>query len=294
MVENRRKHPRVRAHGLVAHLRGPAGRYSCEVENISIGGIFVRTDQILDVGTQLEVDLVRPGWKRGLSYFVRVTSRIDALAGRFAKVTPGMGMQFFGKLDEEHRERLLTLLRQLGAPEPVPEPAATSFELPPVELNDQMPLETETPLWQQVSMVEQANEPEPPLDARSFAAPRARAVPQVDRVVPQTARVAPQTPRAAPQTPLAAPQTPLAAPRVASQTSPGQPARAPAPSAAPQPGASPPVAPTAEARLMVQIRGLLLELSNAQQAVTQRDLQIEQLKEELEAALAQLAAAKRV
>lgn len=53
MSNNRRKHARVRARGIAAHLRGPLGRSACQVENISIGGLFVRTDQVLDVGTQL-------------------------------------------------------------------------------------------------------------------------------------------------------------------------------------------------------------------------------------------------
>src|ERR1700687_5163065 len=123
MSENRRKHPRVRATGIAAHVRGPAARFPCMVENISSGGLFVRTDRRLDVGVQLEIDLVRPGWKRPLSFFARVTSRIDPLAGRYAHRTPGMGMQFFGKMDEEVRNRLLTLLRELGAPDPAPEAA---------------------------------------------------------------------------------------------------------------------------------------------------------------------------
>ena len=113
MTDNRRKHPRVRAPGLAAHLRGPLGRTPCQVENLSIGGLYVRTDQVLDVGTQLEVDLVKPGWKRAVSFFVRVTSRIDPLAGRFAKMTPGMGLQFFGKMDDEHGEWLRAILREL-------------------------------------------------------------------------------------------------------------------------------------------------------------------------------------
>ena len=235
MADNRRRHPRVRASGIVAHLRGPTGRYPCHVENISVSGLFVRTDRVLDVGTQLEADLVRPGWKRGLSFFVRVTSRIDPLAGRFAKVTPGMGLQFFGKMDEAQRERLLALLRELGAPEPAPESVtldSSEMDLPPLELDDEMPIETETPLWRQVTMVSDANDAQP-LEADTFKSRRA-----------------------------AAPPPPLPTP--------------------PQPQA----APTAEARLMLQIRGLLMELSNAQQLLTQRELEIERLKTELAAARA--------
>ncbi len=251
MVDNRRRHPRVRADGIVAHLRGPTGRYPCNVENISIGGLFVRTDRVLNVGTQLELDLVRPGWKRGLSFFVRVTSRIDPLAGRFAKVTPGMGLQFFGKLPEAHRERLQALLRELGAPEPVPDSVtldSSGMDLPPLELDDQMPLETETPLWQQVSMVSEANDAAP-LDAESFNPPRAAVQPPAS---PSPISMPPQ---------VLAPRAP---PSIFS----------PAPQAA----------PSSEARLMLQIRGLLMELSSAQQLLSQREHEIELLKNEIAAA----------
>lgn len=292
MADNRRRHPRVRAQGIVAHLRGPAGRYPCHVENISVGGLFVRTDRVLDVGTQLEIDLVRPGWKKGMTFFVRVTSRIDPLAGRFARIPPGMGVQFFGRMDEEHRERLLHLLRELGAPETPPaalEPAG--LELPPLELEDEVPLESEVPLWQQVSMVEDANLGAPPLDASSFrdrreqppaparAAAPARPAPPPPRPAAPAARPVPPPPRPAPEAPArAAPDAPAA------------PQEAPAPR--PAKAAPPVLAPstTAEARLMLQIRGLLMELSNAQQQLTQRDLEIAQLKDELDSARAQLVA----
>ena len=303
MADNRRRHLRVRAQGIVAHLRGPSGRYPCTVENISVGGLFVRTDRVLDVGTRMEVDLVRPGWKRGLSFYVRVTSRIDPLAGRFAKITPGMGVQFFGKMEETQRERLLALLRELGAPEPEPESVTldgSEMDLPPVQTDDAMPLETETPLWQQVSMVEEANESEP-LDAASFAAARSEAAPPSSGgrapppEPPAFAREAPPAPSpAAAREPPPAPAASPSSPAISRVQQPA-PASWPRPVATPPPpySAPPPAAPTAEARLMLQIRGLLLELSNAQQILTQRELEIERLKEELQTARAQLDAARR-
>jgi hypothetical protein len=298
MADNRRRHPRVRAQGIVAHLRGPTGRYPCSVENISVGGLFVRTDRVLDVGTQLEIDLVRPGWKRGLSFFVRVTSRIDPLAGRFAKVTPGMGVQFFGKMDEQHRERLLALLKDLGAPEPLPDDVSLeseAMELPPLELDGEMPLETETPLWQQVSMVAEANDAMP-LDAESFPRPpRERALPRVPAEMPAPPPAPPRLPPTPPPSRL--PLTPSPSrlqPHSAQPQS--RPQLVSSPPFSPQAISSPPVSsqqaapaaapagPTAEARLMLQIRGLLMELSTAQQQLSQREFEIERLKAELAAA----------
>ncbi|MGZ6143768.1 MAG: PilZ domain-containing protein, partial [Myxococcales bacterium] len=44
MASNRRRFPRVRARGVAAHLRTEHGRAACQVENVSLGGLFVRTD----------------------------------------------------------------------------------------------------------------------------------------------------------------------------------------------------------------------------------------------------------
>src|SRR5438270_7040969 len=109
MASNRRRHPRVRARGVAAHLRTEQGRNACQVENISLGGIFVRTDRLEEVGSQLFVDLVRPGWKRQLTLAARVTSRVDAIEGRLSKRMPGMGMQFL-RLDEKQHDRLRQML----------------------------------------------------------------------------------------------------------------------------------------------------------------------------------------
>jgi hypothetical protein len=229
MSENRRKHPRVRATGIAAHVRGPADRFPCVVENISSGGLFVRTDRLLDVGVQLEIDLVRPGWKRPLSFFARVTSRIDPLAGRYAHRTPGMGMQFFGKMDEEVRTRLHSVLHELGAPDPAPE-AAEAVELLDDEPGEELLLEPDLPLWQQVQQLELEERSEPP-----------------------------------------AVEPPAVEPPAA------------------EPPRRPPPAPSDVDRLMLQIRGLIFELSEAQQKLSQRDAELTQLRSELETARAALA-----
>ena len=116
MSSNRRRHTRVRARGVAAHLRTEHGRTACQVENVSIGGLFVRTDRLEEVGAEIFVDLVKPGWKRQLTLNARITSRVDALDGRLSQRMPGMGIQFL-RLDEKQHDRLRSLLRELGAPE---------------------------------------------------------------------------------------------------------------------------------------------------------------------------------
>jgi len=156
MVKNRRKHPRVRAPGVGAHLRTERGRASCQVENVSLGGLFVRTDRLEEVGTEIFVDIVRPGWKRQLTVAARVTSRVDAGEGRLTKQPPGMGLQFL-HLDEKQHQRLRSLLRELGAPDDSADGTlaedSAKRELRALELP---PDESGQPVEPQPSMVEDA------------------------------------------------------------------------------------------------------------------------------------------
>jgi len=237
MSPNHRRHPRVRARGLAAHLRTEHGRAAAMVENISLGGLFVRTDKLQEVGTEFFVDVVSPGWKRALTLLARITSRVDALDSRVSKRPPGMGIQFL-RVDEKQRERLRKLLAELGAPEGEDE---VTLEVESVELGldalelgadeGAVPLEAQPqPIWQQVQMVEEAIE----------GSLREADLPPPGPVVLD----------------------------------------------------DPPPAELKEmdsARLMVQLRGLVVQLADVQQQLIERDGQIQRLREELEAARAALA-----
>ncbi len=207
------------------------------VENISLGGLFVRTDKLQEVGTEFFVDVVSPGWKRALTLLARITSRVDALDSRVSKRPPGMGIQFL-RVDEKQRERLRKLLAELGAPEGEDE---VTLEVESVELGldalelgadeGAVPLGAQPqPIWQQVQMVEEAIE----------GSLREADLPPPGPVVLD----------------------------------------------------DPPPAELKEmdsARLMVQLRGLVVQLADVQQQLIERDGQIQRLREELEAARAALA-----
>jgi uncharacterized protein (TIGR02266 family) len=237
MSPNHRRHPRVRARGLAAHLRTEHGRAAAMVENISLGGLFVRTDKLQEVGTEFFVDVVSPGWKRALTLQARITSRVDALDSRVSKRPPGMGIQFL-RVDEKQRERLRKLLAELGAPEGEDE---VTLEVESLELGldalelgtdeGAVPLEAQPqPIWQQVQMVEEAIE----------GSLREADLPPPGPVVLD----------------------------------------------------DPPPAELKEmdsARLMVQLRGLVVQLADVQQQLIERDGAIQRLREELEAARAALA-----
>jgi type IV pilus assembly protein PilZ len=206
MGRNRRKHPRVRARDLAAQVVTATGRIPAQVENISRGGAFVRTDRPLEVGTELTLQLARPGLRRVLSIAARVTTCIDAAAGRLAKRVPGMGVMFVS-LDASQAERLVALLKDLGTPDA------------------------------ETTVADDAAEPE--LQALGLANVKPTLADDIEGALRDAE---------------------LPAPAPLDLTTPDS------------------------EKLMVQLRGLVMQLSDAQQQLSSRDLEIERLREELEAA----------
>ena len=111
MGRERRRHSRVRAKGVAAHVRGLDRSFICVVEDLSEGGLFLRTDQLLPRGTFVVIDLVRPGQRKVLRLEGTVAGA--KLPGPDNK--PGMGIEF-GEIPDGERARLLALLSELGAP----------------------------------------------------------------------------------------------------------------------------------------------------------------------------------
>jgi Tfp pilus assembly protein PilZ len=206
---------------VAAHLRTDRGRSQCVVENVSLGGLFVRTDQLEEVGAEMFVDLVRPGWKKHLSLAVRVTSRVDALDGKVSKRMPGMGMQFL-RVDDKQHDRLRQLLLELGAPE-----EALEITLPDEEAEEELRALN----WENVQ----------------------RAASSIEAAIENALAERPPPPEPGPAEDLA----------------------------------------TINERLTVQIRGLVMQLSDAQRQLTERDHEIERLKEELATARSALERAVR-
>jgi len=113
MAVNKRKHPRVRARGVAANLRAQEVlKTGCVVENISAGGLLVRTDQSLDPGTPVVMDLVRPGMKKLLKLSGRVVGRVEKVPNSPSTV-PGLRVQF-DPMPDETTDRLVQLLKDLG------------------------------------------------------------------------------------------------------------------------------------------------------------------------------------
>jgi type IV pilus assembly protein PilZ len=246
MARNRRKHARVRARNVGAQLLTAHGRISAQLENISRGGAFVRTERPLEVGSDVLVELTRPGLRRALTLAARVTSRIDATEGRLSRRMPGMGMQFVS-LDARQSERLSELMHDLGAPNDDAEVTladdATEQELQALVLDDSpVPLVPDAP----APAPAPSRPPPPPVRGGvKFELPRHLA----DDIASVLGDASPEPRKTQPPPP-------------------------------PEPQSE--AEETQAQRLMVQIRGLVMQLADAQQALSQRDLEVERMREELE------------
>ena len=92
---NRRKHLRVKPKQLVTRVRaGEALHIGLGVENISMGGVFVRSSTPLKTGTVITLELMRPGATALLALPGKVTSSVSPAAAAQAQRSAGMGIAF--------------------------------------------------------------------------------------------------------------------------------------------------------------------------------------------------------
>lgn len=116
---HKRKHGRVRAKGVAGHLRDGAQLITgLSIENLSMGGAFIRTATPMTKGAGVVVDLVKPGMKKSIRLTGRVASVVTAGHTVDAHHVPGMGVQF-DALPDDVTARLRELLLALAS-----EPAA--------------------------------------------------------------------------------------------------------------------------------------------------------------------------
>ena len=111
--KEKRKYTRVKPRGVVAHVRGPSAAFACQVENLSAGGLFLRTEQQLPQGTALQIDLVKPGGRKPLHLAGLVAGVITPEEAATARFIPGLGVQFTA-IEADEADRLEELLTALG------------------------------------------------------------------------------------------------------------------------------------------------------------------------------------
>lgn len=243
MARKTRKYPRVRTNKLVASIDGGAARFTgCVVQNLSLGGMLVRTGDGIPDGSPVSVELVGPGMKKGL--------RIPGIVVGFDSGIRGIRLQF--QLEGgEPQSRLVALLEAQGLKNPGEAPAPKAHAAPSRATEvDPPPLPRVPP----VLTAPAANTSPPPLEVRA-PAEKARRPPA------PTATSATPTPAQQSATTVTAVEVPTAAP--------------------PSGGGALHDLEETNRRLMVQVKGLLLQLSEAESRVASQQQEIEQLRAEL-------------
>jgi Tfp pilus assembly protein PilZ len=92
---NRRRHARVKPKQLASRLAGGTALHlGLPVDNISMGGIYVRCLQPLPAGTKVSRELTRPGSPRPIPVMGRVVSAVTPQQAEARQVAPGMGIAF--------------------------------------------------------------------------------------------------------------------------------------------------------------------------------------------------------
>ncbi len=112
-MDDTRKHPRIPASRIVLRVSSPERLRQLYLRDLSLGGLFVKTDKRFPLGTQLTVELWPPEWKEPLVFEASVI-RWQEEAGENPQ---GMGMKF-GKLAPDVQERLAKLIEEHGKPLP--------------------------------------------------------------------------------------------------------------------------------------------------------------------------------
>jgi len=102
-ILDRRKYPRIKIITKVAHIRGEHFHYFYS-RDLSVGGIFLETDQAYPVGTKLELEMSLPEVVDRVRVFGKVV-RVVAPEERLKGNIPGMGIQFI-EMDTETQAML--------------------------------------------------------------------------------------------------------------------------------------------------------------------------------------------
>jgi Tfp pilus assembly protein PilZ len=106
----------VKGKGIAAYLRLDAKTAGCVVEDISAGGLFLRTDRVVPVGTTISLDLVDPEVKRGVTISGQVVGIILKEAAAKRGGMPGLRIRFNRQAGATYAY-LQKLLARLGAPQ---------------------------------------------------------------------------------------------------------------------------------------------------------------------------------
>jgi len=134
MADAQSRSHRFRVSGIAAHVREGAAAFPCQLEELAADGAFLRTDRAVEVGTTLEVDLVKPGGRKPLHLHAVVLRTVPGHDGH----QPGLDVEF-RLVPPDDFQRLVAWLEEMKTratrpPAQGPQaaaPAAPAAVLPP-------------------------------------------------------------------------------------------------------------------------------------------------------------------
>jgi uncharacterized protein (TIGR02266 family) len=106
----RRRSPRVGVPRVVLKIQSAERLRSNYLKDLSEGGLFLKADRVLPIGSELTVELWPPGWTDPLALESKVVRVVEAGGG----ATPGMGVSF-QNIVPETQEQLQKLLAEHGS-----------------------------------------------------------------------------------------------------------------------------------------------------------------------------------
>src|SRR5207245_2474065 len=102
--------PRLRVSGVAAHVHSGSVAFSCQVEELSAAGAFLRTDQPFSAGSEVDLDLVKPGARKVLHVGGRVCRAVPSGQGQH----PGLEIEF-SSMSGDDSARLAGWLEEMMA-----------------------------------------------------------------------------------------------------------------------------------------------------------------------------------
>ena len=127
---NKRRFRRARATNIAARAICSNQTFTCGVENISYGGVFLR-GPVLPLASAVTLQIAHPGMKKLICLTGRVVAVVEPREAAERKLSPGVGIA----LDDcgpEDRPRFLQLLRELGVDESPLAVTEGQGSLPPI------------------------------------------------------------------------------------------------------------------------------------------------------------------
>lgn len=136
VASNRRKHARVKAKQVASRVEGGNSLHiGLPVENVSMGGLYLRCPQPLAVGTRVTLELTRPGVQKPIQVTGKVVSSLTGAAAQKRALPPGMGVAF----DELAPHLEVRLEGLVAAIDPKAVVATVGATTEPVALGDDLP-----------------------------------------------------------------------------------------------------------------------------------------------------------